>query len=74
MDLANKFLQYDALMTSDYFSVSIKLCPEVGNDKYIVLCNIGGRSMSGFYVIEGGGGGRASPRSQEAKKARSEKG
>ena len=55
-------------MTSDYFFVSIKLCPEVGNDKYIVLCNFGGRSTSGFDVIEGGGGGLWSiPRSQEAK-------
>ena len=47
-------------MTSDYFFVSIKLCPEVGNDKYIVLCNFGGRSTSGFDVIEGGGGGGGS--------------
>ena len=57
-------------MTSDYFFVSIKLCPEVGNDKYIVLCNFGGRSTSGFDVIEGGGGGGglwSLPRSQEAK-------
>ena len=41
-------------MTSDYFFVSFKLCPDVGTDKYIVLCNIGGRSVSGFDVIEGG--------------------
>ena len=54
-------------MTSDYFFVSIKLCPEVGNDKYIVLCNFGGRSTSGFDVIEGGGGLWSLPRSQEAK-------
>ena len=54
-------------MTSDYFFVSTKLCPEVGNDKYMVLCNFGGRSMSGFDVIEGGGGSGAH-RSQKAKK------
>ena len=52
-------------MTSDYFFVLIKLCPEVGNDKYIVLCNFGGRSMSGFDVI--GGGALELSRSLEAK-------
>ena len=35
-------------MTSDYVIVSIKLCPEVGNDEYIIVCNFGGRRMSGF--------------------------
>ena len=44
-------------MTSDYVIVSIKLCPEVGNDEYIIVCNFGGRRMSGFEVIGGGGGG-----------------
>ena len=53
-------------MTSDYFFVLIKLCPEVGNDKYIVLCNFGGRSKSGFDVI--GGGALELFRSLEAKK------
>ena len=38
-------------MTSDYFFVSFKLCPDVGNDKYIVLCDFGGRSMSGFDAM-----------------------
>ena len=38
-------------MTSDYVIVSIKLCPEVGNDEYIIVCNFGGRRMSGFEVI-----------------------
>ena len=43
-------------MTSDYVIVSIKLSPEVGNEEYIVLCNIAsGHSMSGFEVIEEGG-------------------
>ena len=52
-------------MTPDYVIVSIKLCPEAGNDEYIVLCNFVGCSMSGFEVIEGT---LWSPRSQEAKK------
>ena len=60
--------------------MSIKLSPEVGNKEYFVLRNIaGGHSMSGFEVIEeeGGGGGALDPthpRSQAAKKDRSEKG
>ena len=49
-------------MTSDYVIVSIKLCPEVGNDEYIIVCNFGGRRMSGFEVIGGGGGGGGAPR------------
>ena len=63
-------------MTSDYVIVSIKLCPEVGNDEYIIVCNFGGRRMSGFEVIgggegEGGGGGglQGARRSQKAKKS-----
>ena len=48
---------------SDYVIVSIKLCPEVGNDEYIIVCNFGGRRISAFKVIEGGL--RGSPRSQE---------
>ena len=39
-------------MTSIYVIVSIKLCQQVGNDEYFVLCNFGGRSLSGFEVIE----------------------
>ena len=53
-------------MTSDYVIVSIKLCPEVGNDGYIIVCNFGGRRISGCDVIEGGL--RGARRSQEAKK------
>ena len=41
-------------MTSDSTIVSVKLCPEVGNDEYIVLRNCGGRRMIGFELIEGG--------------------
>jgi len=60
LDSANKFNN----MTPDYVIVSIKLCPEAGNDEYIVLCNFVGCSMSSFEVIEGT---IWSPRSQEAK-------
>ena len=61
-------------MMSDYVIVSIKLCLEVENDEYIIVCNFGGLRMSSFEVIEGGGGGAPrTPRSQEVnKKARSE--
>ena len=41
-------------MTSDSTIVSVKLCPEVGNDEYIVLRNCGGRRMIGFELIKGG--------------------
>ena len=41
-------------MTSDDVIVSIKSCPEVGNDEKIILCGFGGRSKSVFEVIEGG--------------------
>jgi len=44
-------------MTSDYVIVSIKLCPEVGHGEYIIVCNFGGRTMSGLRVMERGGGG-----------------
>ena len=44
-------------MMSDYVIVSIKLCLEVENDEYIIVCNFGGLRMSSFEVIEGGGGG-----------------
>jgi len=33
--------------------VTIKLCLDVGNDDYIILCYFGGHVMSGFKVIEG---------------------
>ena len=42
-------------MTSYSVIVSIKLCPEFGNDGYIIMCNFGGRSMSGVEIIGGGG-------------------
>ena len=38
-------------MTLFYVIVTIELCPEVGNDEYIIVCNFGGRRMSGFQVI-----------------------
>ena len=31
--------------------MTIRLCPEVGNDEYIIVCNFGARRMSGFEVI-----------------------
>ena len=40
-------------MTSDYVIVSTKLCPEGGNDEYIILCNFGGCRTSGSEIIEG---------------------
>ena len=43
-------------MTSYSVIVSIKSCPEFGNDGYIIMCNFGGRSMSGVEIIGGGGG------------------
>ena len=42
-------------MTSYSVIVSIKSCPEFGNDGYIIMCNFGGRSMSGVEIIGGGG-------------------
>ena len=41
-------------LTSDYVIVSTKLCPQVGNDEYIIVYNFGGGRMSGFRVTEGG--------------------
>ena len=39
-------------MTSNYviLIVSIKLCLDVGNRWYIILCYCGGRFMSGPYI------------------------
>ena len=34
--------------------MSIKLCPDVGNDVYIILCNFGVGTISGFQVKDGG--------------------
>ena len=44
-------------MTSYSVIVSIKSCPEFGNDGYIIMCNFGVRSMSGVEIIGSGGGG-----------------
>ena len=49
--------QYDVITASNYVIMSIKLCFDVGNDKDISLYNFGGLILSGFEVIEGGGGG-----------------
>ena len=38
-------------MTLFYVIVTIKLCPEVGNDEYVILRNFGGRMMSGVQVL-----------------------
>ena len=40
-------------MTSNYVILSIKSFREVENDKYIIMCNFGGRDMNGFEVIGG---------------------
>lgn len=45
--------QYAVVIKSYYVSQSIRLCLEVENDEYIMLCNFGGRSMDGFKVKEG---------------------
>ena len=41
-------------MTSDYVIMSIKLCPVVGNNEYIIVCDFVGRKMGGIEVLEGG--------------------
>ena len=41
-------------MTSDYVIMSIKLCPVVGNNEYIIVCDFVGRRMCGIEVLEGG--------------------
>ena len=38
-------------MTSNNVIVTIKLCLDVG--KYFILCNVGGRIITGFKFIEG---------------------
>ena len=55
------------MMTSDYVIVLIKLCPEVGNDEFIIVCNFGGRGMSDLKVMEGRGL-RALPSHRKQKK------
>ena len=52
-------------MTSDYVIVSVKLCPNVGNDEYIIVCNFGSRRMSGFEVIVGASEAPAGRRKQK---------
>ena len=56
------------IVTSDYVIKGIALCLEVVNNEYIMLSDFGGRRMSGFQIIKGGGGASGIPRSQEAKK------
>ena len=41
--------------------MSIKLCLKVGKDEYIVESIFGGRRISGFEVIGGGGGSEVPP-------------
>ena len=43
-----KHKQCDVVMTSYHIIVPIKFCLDVGNDECIILCNFGGRIMSGF--------------------------
>ena len=40
-------------MTSNYIIVPIKLCLDVGNDKYVILCTFGSRIMSRFEGKQG---------------------
>ena len=39
---------------------------DIGNDDYIILCNFGGRVVSGFEVIEGVGAGWSSGSKKKA--------
>ena len=41
----------DVTMTSNYVILSIMSFLKVENDKYIIMCNFGGRNMCGFEVI-----------------------
>ena len=61
-------------MTSDYVIMSIKLCPVVGNNEYIIVCDFVGRRMGGIEGLEGGllDPPPPTPLSKEAKKAMSE--
>ena len=45
--------QYDIIMTSNCVIVPIKLCLVVGNDERFLLCNFGGRIMSGLKKVLG---------------------
>ena len=42
--------QYNFIVTSNYFFVSIKLCLDVGNKEYIILCYCAGCIMSDFVI------------------------
>ena len=58
--------------------VSIKLCQDVENDEYIILCNFGGHITRSFGVASGTLPlplplPLSPPRSQEAKKKNKEK-
>ena len=57
LDSANKFNNMTfndvILIATCVVIVSVKLCLEVRNDGYAFLCNVGGRVMSSFEVIEG---------------------
>ena len=56
--------------TSTHYPRPTTFSYTLGNDKWIILCNVGSRIMSGFEVIQEGGGLRRSRpfRSQEANK------
>ena len=41
----------DVIMTSNYVILSIMSFLKVENEKYIIMCNFGGRNMSGFEFI-----------------------
>ena len=75
---STKCRQNDFIITSRYVTVSIKLygltVVHIGNDEYIILCNFGCReAVSGFEVIElGGGGAFNAPPVPEAERAQSE--
>ena len=60
---------------TDCVIVSIKLCQDVENDEYIILCNFGGHITRSFGVIEVSlwPPPPSPPRSQEAKKKNKEK-
>ena len=64
-------------MTSPWHQIT-SLCQssyaQKWNDEYIIVCNFGGRRMSGFEVIGGGegGGSKAPAGRRKQKKARSE--
>ena len=75
---STKCRQNDFIIASRYVTVSIKLYGPtviyIGNDEYIILCSYGcHEAVSGFKVIEWGGGGTFNaPPVPEAKRARSE--